>query len=102
MPCPQHVNIPGCFAAYNTVHVHGFGKGLQQYMQSTGALSPLPANAGRCIRCRKCESHCPQHIPIAQTMQTVAKRMEPIWYKAGMAVARRYATGGRGGVKKEE
>ncbi|HML46563.1 MAG TPA: aldo/keto reductase [Clostridia bacterium] len=99
MPCPQHVNIPGCFAGYNAVYAHGFSKGVQQYMQSTGALSPLPANAGRCIKCRKCESHCPQNIPIAETMQTVAKRMEPFWYKAGMAVARRYAAGG--GLKKK-
>lgn len=98
MPCPQQVNIPGCFAAYNTSYTHGWMAGMQQYAQSTGALTPAPSTAGRCIQCGKCERHCPQAIPIRQQLGAVQKRLEPFVYKVATAFARRYISGKKRGA----
>jgi predicted aldo/keto reductase-like oxidoreductase len=78
MPCPNKVNIPGCFAAYNMSYAVGFISAMQQYLTSTAATN-LKENfsARNCIKCGKCEKQCPQHIPISSALGTVAKRMEP-------------------------
>ena len=81
MPCPQGVNIPGCFAAYNTSYAIGFGAGLTQYVTGTGANNPKKHyNRRRCVKCGACEEKCPQHIEIIQCLDTVTKRMEPFWF----------------------
>jgi predicted aldo/keto reductase-like oxidoreductase len=41
------------------------------------------------VRCRKCESHCPQGIVISEEIQKAAKRLEPFWFKPGFALARK-------------
>ncbi|NYB73783.1 aldo/keto reductase [Sedimentibacter hydroxybenzoicus DSM 7310] len=82
MPCPHKVNIPGCFAAYNMSYAVGRFSGFNQYMTSTGATDPSKNYAAsQCRKCGKCEKHCPQQIPIIQSLQSVKKRMEPFWYK---------------------
>ncbi|GHV30461.1 aldo/keto reductase [Bacteroidia bacterium] len=80
MPCPQKVNIPGCFTAYNVSYVTGMFSGFQQYATSTRAMD-LQENykASRCIKCGRCEKQCPQHIPITKSLEQVRKRMEPFW-----------------------
>jgi predicted aldo/keto reductase-like oxidoreductase len=82
MPCPQNVNIPACFAAYNVSFAIGMISGFQQYITSTGATDPRKNYAvSNCKECGKCEKKCPQHIPIIKSLKNVAKRMEPFWYK---------------------
>ncbi|MDR1029501.1 MAG: aldo/keto reductase [Treponema sp.] len=78
MPCPQGVNIPGCFAAYNTSFSMGFVSGMQQYMTSTGITSERMSGPRLCVKCGKCETHCPQGIPIIRSLVAVRKRMEPL------------------------
>jgi predicted aldo/keto reductase-like oxidoreductase len=78
MPCPQHVNIPGCFAAYNTSFALGWIQGMQQYATSATLTSDQTSGPGLCVKCGKCESHCPQHIPIIKSLAAVRKRMEPL------------------------
>ncbi|WKY47635.1 aldo/keto reductase [Eubacteriaceae bacterium ES3] len=89
MPCPQNIDIPGCFASYNASYAISRSTGIQQYVVNTKAMSKSPASASDCIKCGKCEKHCPQNIPIRDSLDMVKKRMEPFWYKAAMAVARR-------------
>ncbi|MDR1785345.1 MAG: aldo/keto reductase, partial [Spirochaetaceae bacterium] len=76
MPCPRGVNIPGCFAAYNTSFVQNFVLGMQQYVTSTAAAGKNPQGPRLCVECGVCEQHCPQHLPIRQYLKHVAGRME--------------------------
>jgi predicted aldo/keto reductase-like oxidoreductase len=93
MPCPRGVNIPDCFAAYNTSFAFSLTAGFQQYITSTAAATNAPHTAGLCARCGKCESHCPQNIPIRAALADVKRRMEPLWLRAILAVARRFLAG---------
>ncbi len=88
MPCPHNINIPGCFAAYNSSFVHSKGVGLQQYIMNTGAVVGSSATASNCVKCGKCEKHCPQNIAISSEMDVVKSRMEPFWFKPAMAIAK--------------
>jgi predicted aldo/keto reductase-like oxidoreductase len=88
MPCPQNIDIPGCFAAYNASYAISRGTGIQQYLVNAKSFTRNPAGASSCIKCGKCEKHCPQNIPIRNSLDEVKKRMEPFWYKPAMAIAR--------------
>jgi predicted aldo/keto reductase-like oxidoreductase len=81
MPCPAGVNIPGSFSAFNARYSLGFVQGFRQYIMSTGFLSEKESSPRLCIKCAKCESHCPQNIPIMKELETVKKKMEPWWIK---------------------
>ncbi|MDR3051975.1 MAG: aldo/keto reductase [Oscillospiraceae bacterium] len=88
LPCPRHVNIPACFSAYNASFAIGRGVGRQQYMTSTTPTSQQQSGARLCIKCRRCEGHCPQKIRISEELEKVGRYMEPWWYRAGIGVAR--------------
>ncbi|MDR2193121.1 MAG: aldo/keto reductase [Treponema sp.] len=94
MPCPQGVNIPGCFAAYNTRYTLGFVSGMQQYVTSTTATSEQHASPSLCVKCGRCEKHCPQHLPIIDNLEIVRKNMEPLLFRITIAAARAFL--GRG------
>ncbi|GHV85003.1 aldo/keto reductase [Spirochaetia bacterium] len=89
MPCPHGVNIPGCFAAYNTSYVMGWAAGLQQFLSSTG-LASNTSGPERCVSCGTCEEHCPQKIPIIAHLKQVRKRMEPFFVRILIAVVRKF------------
>jgi predicted aldo/keto reductase-like oxidoreductase len=76
MPCPQGVNIPGCFAAYNAKASLGFMAGMQQYWTSVHPTSPEAGRPSQCIACGRCEKHCPQHLPIIENLKKVRRGME--------------------------
>lgn len=99
MPCPHHVNIPGCFSAYNADRSLGRRTGLMQYMQSTGALSGAEGSASNCTGCGACEPHCPQNIPIRESLRLVRRRMEPWWFSGGVSVARAFLSRKKRGGK---
>jgi predicted aldo/keto reductase-like oxidoreductase len=84
MPCPHGVNIPSCFAAYNTSYAMGFAAGMQQYITSTGSQSMTRSGARNCVKCGNCEKKCPQHIEITRSLESVARRMEPFWFKPAL------------------
>jgi predicted aldo/keto reductase-like oxidoreductase len=90
MPCPKEINIPGCFAAYNSSYAINYKTGIHQYLLSTSALAKEMGNAGKCVACGKCEQHCPQNIPIRDNLKDVARRMEPFWYRAGVSIFRKF------------
>lgn len=86
MPCPQGVDIPGSFAAYNRKYSEGYIAAEKEYLMTT-ALRPDATCASKCIGCGKCETHCPQHIPIRQELKNVQKNLEgPIYHLARWVV----------------
>jgi len=88
-PCPRGVDIPTCFSSYNTSYSEGYVSGLREYMMCT-TLRKVRANAGLCVKCGRCEQHCPQHIAIRDELDRVKKRFENPVYRAAAAVARRF------------
>jgi predicted aldo/keto reductase-like oxidoreductase len=80
MPCPKNVDIPGTFAAYNRRYQEGKFWSLVDYTMCT-ALRKNSTAASNCIRCGKCEKHCPQHIPIREKLQEARGELEGPVYR---------------------
>ena len=87
MPCPQKVDIPGAFAAYNRRYTDGYYSGMKDYFMGT-ALRKDSTGASNCIGCGKCEKHCPQGIKIREELKKVKRKMEGPVYKIGRKVFR--------------
>lgn len=79
-PCPKGVDIPTCFAAYNVSYSDGLFNGMREYLMCT-TLRKTRSNASLCVKCGKCETVCPQHLPIRQMLDGVKKRLENPVYK---------------------
>jgi predicted aldo/keto reductase-like oxidoreductase len=68
MPCPNGVDIPRNFAAFNNgVMYNAFDEARQRYNR----WMPEERRASACIQCRECEELCPQDIPISEWMTVV-------------------------------
>jgi predicted aldo/keto reductase-like oxidoreductase len=80
MPCPQGVDIPGTFSAYNRCYSEGKAAGRHEYLMTT-AMRRDSTSASLCIECGKCERHCPQHIQIRQELKNARKVLETPVYK---------------------
>lgn len=80
MPCPQGVDIPGTFAAYNRCFSESKAAGKRDYIMCT-IVRQKPTSASNCIGCGKCERHCPQHIEIRKELKNAAKILEDPMYK---------------------
>ena len=81
MPCPAGVDIPACFSIYNEKYSLKTKKSKMHYLQNTGAITSNPAYASLCRKCGKCETHCPQGIPIREKLAEVSGEMEGIFFK---------------------
>ncbi len=81
MPCPHGVDIPGTFRCYNAMYSEGKQGGRKEYLQCT-AFRKDTSSASQCISCGKCETHCPQQIPIRKELKQAAKELETVRYKA--------------------
>ena len=74
MPCPNNVNIPECFRAYNYAHsVRGDAHDVSR--QKYKWLTDNFADASNCIECGACESACPQHLPIIETLKVLHEEL---------------------------
>jgi len=92
MPCPQNVNIPGCFSAYNARAAQGMVAGFSQYITSTAANhAGHYMGAKNCVACGACLKKCPQEIDIIAQLKAIARRMEPFWFNPAMAAWRKFA-----------
>ena len=89
MPCPKGVDIPGIFRCWNTMYTESKAEGRRQFIQTVG-LTREPAFASQCIRCGKCEQHCPQGIPIRDKLQEADRALRPLPYKAAIGVSRAF------------
>ena len=91
MPCPKGVDIPGIFRCYNAMATDGKHDARFQFAQTVG-MTRQPAFATQCVGCGKCESHCPQFIPIREKLKEADRALRPLPYKVGINVARRFMT----------
>ncbi len=82
MPCPQNVDIPASFSAYNHKYSEGTFSALTEYFMCT-ALRKDYSGVSNCIECGKCELHCPQHIEIRKELKNAKKHLETPLYKLG-------------------
>ena len=78
MPCPKGVDIPGNFSCYNAMYSESRVTGWMYFFQ-TVALTKEPSFASQCIRCGKCEKHCPQSLPIREKLAEADRALRP-WY----------------------
>ena len=73
--CPQKINIPGIFTAYN--NYSRFGKtNLNGAKHRYNAAVEGGGKATECISCGLCEGVCPQHLEIRELLQMVASELE--------------------------
>ena len=89
MPCPKGVDIPGIFRCWNTMYTESKSAGRSQFIQTVG-LTREPAFASQCIRCGKCEQHCPQSIPIRAKLQEADRDLRPLIYRVAIQAARAF------------
>ncbi|HJJ48646.1 MAG TPA: aldo/keto reductase [Methanocorpusculum sp.] len=87
MPCPKGVMIPSCFAAYNQAFYDGRFAAVFTYVNTTG-MGKRPGFASQCIKCGRCEKHCPQHILIRDELENAAAVLEGPLFKIGRRGAR--------------
>ncbi|MBE6960985.1 MAG: aldo/keto reductase [Ruminococcaceae bacterium] len=80
MPCPQNVDIPGTFSAYNRRYAEGRFWSLVDYVICT-ALRKNSTAASNCVECGRCEKRCPQHIEIRKELKNAQKELEGPVYK---------------------
>ena len=85
MPCPKHVDIPGTFAAWNRRYAEGKFWSSVDYMICT-LLRKDATSASNCIGCGKCETHCPQQIPIREQLGNAQKELEGPLYRGARGI----------------
>ena len=72
MPCPAGVNIPENFKLYNTAYLFN---NLEHCKFSYGLLTHNQ-QAQYCKKCGRCEQHCPQGLPIMETLVKVHQALQ--------------------------
>ena len=71
--CPQHISIPDLFAVMNTKQIHHDWNADYYY---DDVYTGPGRKASDCLKCGKCEKVCPQHLPIRQLLEDMAKEFE--------------------------
>lgn len=71
--CPQKILIPNLFSCYNAKSVY---KDWNQDFYYETVLTSKNGKASDCIKCKKCEKVCPQHLVITSLLEDVAKEFE--------------------------
>lgn len=70
--CPKKIRIPDIFSSMNTYLMYNnLDRARQTYSWNTEE-----SKASDCIKCRKCEKACPQHLKIVEYLEQVAAVLE--------------------------
>ena len=72
MPCPNGVNIPGIFSAWNNVSLYNADPKQDWNMNM---ILQNGETADKCVQCGACEAACPQHLPIIDSLQAAWKEL---------------------------
>ena len=67
MPCPEKIDIPRSIDLYNQLSIYDNAEGTHVEYSWMAPNTP-----DKCISCKKCEEHCPQHLPISEIMKKAA------------------------------
>ena len=73
--CPKAIDIPKLFELYNA-EMRAPDSEAEARRNRYEALTDPNKKASDCIRCRKCEKSCPQHIKITTALKKVAETFE--------------------------
>ena len=66
MPCPNGVNIPGIFSAWNNHSLYNTDLKNDWDLKQ---IREKDSGADRCVSCGACEAACPQHLGISEGLQ---------------------------------
>jgi predicted aldo/keto reductase-like oxidoreductase len=87
--CPMGIDIPGIFAHYNkcldennivdegTADQREFRRARRAYLTSYDNINRMH-QADRCIDCKACMTHCPQHIDIPEKLHMIEEYTEKL------------------------
>lgn len=88
MPCPYGIDIPGIFVHFNkclsadlvpkTKKDANYEKARRAFLIGYDRDVPKLRQADHCIQCGKCESSCPQRIPIPKVMNRISQYAEAL------------------------
>lgn len=73
MPCPNGVDIPGLFSAWNNHSLYGEPYEYSWPLKMIRQNDALPT---KCIECGACEAACPQHLNIIESLKTAWGEIE--------------------------
>ena len=72
MPCPNGVDIPASFAAWNRAFMYGdLGPDNWDYRR----LKMSGNSPEQCVECGACEAQCPQYLPIIESLKKVTEEI---------------------------
>ena len=72
MPCPNGVNIPGVFSAWNNYLLYETDPKTDWNMNM---IRENDSGADTCVACGACEAACPQHLSIIESLQEAWKEL---------------------------
>ncbi len=73
--CPKKIAIPEYFKLYNDLKRIGAEHG-EAVKAEYAELTKTHGKASECVKCGKCEEHCPQHLDIRKFLEAVAGNVE--------------------------
>lgn len=71
--CPQNIAIPDLFACLNALKQFHNWNSAYYY---NNIHTKNGGKASDCIKCGKCETICPQHLPIRALLEDVSKEFD--------------------------
>ena len=72
MPCPNGVNIPGVFSAWNEVSLYDTDP---EHSWDLKRIREKGEGADKCVGCGACEAACPQHLSIIDGLKQAWSEM---------------------------
>ena len=78
MPCPAGVNIPGNFKVWNNYHMYRTYGHVQRAWEVDLKEEEKAKN---CVKCGKCETLCPQKLPIRADLVRVQQELDDRIFK---------------------